>query len=66
MKRKNGHWARQGPKDACRLKKAVSILQRFEGSPEFEWVNEIAPLLNDKFGLKDNEQNVMSLETNID
>lgn len=48
------------------LKKAVSILQRFEGSPEFEWVNEIAPLLNDKFGLKNNDQKVMSLETNID
>ena len=36
--------------EAQQLKKAVSILQRFEGSPEFEWVNEIAPLLNDKFG----------------
>ena len=52
--------------EAQQLKKAVSILQRFEGSPEFEWVNEIAPLLNDKFGLKNNEQKVMSLETNID
>ena len=52
--------------EAQQLKKAVSILQRFEGSPEFEWVNEIAPLLNDKFSLKDNEQKVMSLETNID
>ncbi|MFV8355484.1 helix-turn-helix transcriptional regulator [Flavobacterium sp. XS1P32] len=48
------------------LKNAISILQRFEGSPEFEWVNEIAPLLNDKFGLKNNESKVMSLESNID
>jgi predicted DNA-binding transcriptional regulator YafY len=48
------------------LKKAVSILQRFEGSPEFEWVNEIAPLLNDKFSLKSQEKEVMSLESNID
>jgi predicted DNA-binding transcriptional regulator YafY len=48
------------------LKNAVSILQRFEGSPEFEWLNEIAPLLNDKFGLKNQEQKVMSLESNID
>lgn len=52
--------------EAAQLKKAVSILQRFEGSPEFEWVNEIAPLLNDKFGLKNSDQKVMSLETNID
>lgn len=48
------------------LKNAISILQRFEGSPEFEWVNEIAPLLNDKFGLKSQEKKVMSLESNID
>lgn len=48
------------------LKNAISILQRFEGSPEFEWVNEIAPLLNDKFGLKNNERKVMSLESNVD
>lgn len=52
--------------EADLLKNAVSILQRFEGSPEFEWVNEIAPLLNDKFGLKNQEQKVMSLESNID
>lgn len=52
--------------EAQQLKKAISILQRFEGSPEFEWVNEIAPLLNDKFSLNNNEQKVMSLETNID
>jgi predicted DNA-binding transcriptional regulator YafY len=52
--------------EAQQLKKAISILQRFEGSPEFEWVTEIAPILNDRFGLKNNEQKVMSLETNID
>lgn len=52
--------------EAQQLKNAISILQRFEGSPEFEWVNEIAPLLNDRFGLKNQEQKVMSLESNID
>lgn len=48
------------------LKSAISILGRFEGSPEFEWVNELGPLLNDKFGLKSQEKKVMSLESNID
>jgi predicted DNA-binding transcriptional regulator YafY len=52
--------------EAEQLKKAISVLQRFEGSPEFDWVNEIAPLLNDKFGLKSQEKKVMSLESNID
>lgn len=48
------------------LKNAISILQRFEGSPEFEWINELGPLLNDKFGLKNQDKKVMSLESNID
>lgn len=52
--------------EAEQLKKAVSILQRFEGSPEFEWVNELGPLLNDKFSLKSHDKKVMSLESNID
>lgn len=51
--------------EAEQLKQAISILQRFGGSPEFEWINEIAPLLNDKFSLK-NKQKVISLESNID
>ncbi|KUJ63874.1 hypothetical protein AR687_01415 [Flavobacteriaceae bacterium CRH] len=52
--------------EAEQLKNAISILQRFEGSPEFEWINELGPLLNDKFGLKKQGQKVISLETNID
>lgn len=52
--------------EAQQLKNAVSILQRFEGSPEFEWINQLGPLLNDKFNLKDQDKKVMSLESNID
>lgn len=52
--------------EALQLKNAVSILQRFEGSPEFEWVNELGPLLNDKFSLKNQNKKVISLESNID
>lgn len=52
--------------EAEQLKNAISILNRFEGSPEFEWVNQLGPLLNDKFGLKNQDKKVMSLESNID
>ncbi len=52
--------------EAEQLKRAISILQRFEGSPEFEWINELGPLLNDKFNLKSQDKKVMSLESNID
>ena len=52
--------------EAEQLKSAISILQRFEGSPEFEWVNEISPMLTDQFGLKNTNQKVMAYESNID
>ena len=48
------------------LKSALTILQRFEGSPEFEWVNEIGPMLRDQFGLKDSEEKIISYDSNID
>ena len=40
----------------------MSILQRFEGSPEFEWANALGPLLSDKLSLKSQEKKVMSLD----
>lgn len=52
--------------EAEQLKNAISILRRFEGAPQFEWVNELAPMLTDRFGLKNSEQKVMSYDSNID
>ncbi len=52
--------------EAEQLKNAISILRRFEGAPQFEWVNELAPMLTDHFGLKNSEQKVMSYDSNID
>lgn len=52
--------------EAEQLKNAISILQRFEGSPEFEWVNELSPMLNDQFDLKNTSRKVMGFDSNID
>jgi predicted DNA-binding transcriptional regulator YafY len=52
--------------EAEQLRNAISVLQRFEGSPEFEWVNELVPLLKDQFGLKDNATKVMGFDSNIE
>jgi len=52
--------------EAEHLKNAIAILQRFEGAPQFEWINELAPMLTDHFGLVDSNQKVMSYDTNID
>ena len=40
--------------------------KRFEGSIEFEWMSEIAPLLNDHFGLKNDQRKIIGHDTNID
>jgi predicted DNA-binding transcriptional regulator YafY len=52
--------------EAAQLKNAISVLQRFEGSPGFEWVSEMAPMLNSQFGLKNTTKKVMAFESNID
>lgn len=52
--------------EAAQLKNAISILQRFDGAPSFEWISELAPMLTDRFGLKNSNQKVMSYDSNID
>ncbi len=52
--------------EAEQIKRAISILQRFEGAPEFEWVNELGPMLTTEFGLSQSDQKNMSFESNID
>ena len=52
--------------EAEQIKRAISILQRFEGAPEFEWVNELGPMLTTEFGLSQSDKKNMSFESNID
>ncbi len=52
--------------EAEQLKRAISVLQRVGGAPEFEWVNEIGPMLTTQFGLGETNKKVMSFESNID
>jgi predicted DNA-binding transcriptional regulator YafY len=48
------------------IEAAVSVLSRFAGAPQFEWVQELIPLLKDRLGLKSTEEEVISVESNID
>lgn len=52
--------------EAEQLKAAISVLQRFEGAPQFEWMNEIGPLLTNEFGLNNSEKKIMAYDTNVD
>jgi len=48
------------------MNNVLPLLQRFEGTPGFEWIAEISPMLSNRFGLKNNMSSVMSYESNID
>lgn len=45
---------------------AISVLSRFAGAPQFEWVQEMIPLLQDRLGLEQKSREVISIESNID
>lgn len=51
-------------KETEMLKSAIDIITKFEGMPQFEWVHEIIPLLESKFGLINNNEKIISFETN--
>jgi predicted DNA-binding transcriptional regulator YafY len=48
------------------LKSAVSVLTRFKGMPQFEWINEIIPAIESKLGLVKTEKEIISFESNVD
>lgn len=52
--------------EAEQLKTALSILERFEGAPQFEWMNEISPMISNQFGLHNETRKVIAYESNVD
>lgn len=52
--------------EAEQIKAALQIFSRFSGTPQFEWVNEMIPMLESKFGLIERKSEIISYESNID
>lgn len=50
--------------EAEQLKSAMLVLSRFKGLPQFEWVNEIIPKLDQSFKLSNQSQEIISFDTN--
>lgn len=48
------------------IQAAVSVLSRFSGAPQFEWVQELIPVLKDRLGLEETKREVIYIESNID
>lgn len=52
--------------ESKQLKSAIQVLSRFKGLPQFEFINEIIPVIETKLGLVSLEREVMSFENNLD
>lgn len=52
--------------EAEQLKAALLMLSRFTGAPQFEWIQEIIPIIEDKLGLVGNGEKVIAYDQNVD
>ncbi|WP_299385809.1 WYL domain-containing protein [uncultured Lacinutrix sp.] len=50
--------------EAEQIKSAMLVLGRFKGLPQFEWVNELIPKLDQTFNLSNQNQEIISFDTN--
>ncbi|HBU79066.1 MAG TPA: WYL domain-containing protein [Muricauda sp.] len=50
--------------EAEQLKSAMMVLKRFKGMPQFEWINELLPKLDDSFKLSNHSDNIISFDRN--
>ena len=50
--------------EAEQIKSAMMILSRFKGMPQFNWVEEIIPKLEQAFGTKSIEKEIISFDSN--
>ncbi|MBU2555024.1 MAG: WYL domain-containing protein [Bacteroidetes bacterium] len=46
------------------IKAAMLILSRFKGAPQFAWIEEMIPKLQQTFGFKTNEKEIISFDSN--
>lgn len=52
--------------EAEQIRSAMQIISRFSGTPQFEWVDEMIPMLETKFGLIKRKDEIISFQSNID
>jgi predicted DNA-binding transcriptional regulator YafY len=50
--------------EANQIKSAIQVLSRFKGMPQFGWVEELIPKLDQSFSLSTNSDNIISFDSN--
>ncbi|HAS43559.1 MAG TPA: WYL domain-containing protein [Microscillaceae bacterium] len=48
------------------LKEAIRVLSQFQGLPQFEWLNELVPILSDKLAMNDTNRQAILFDSNVD
>ncbi len=54
------------PNEVEKLKAAIDVLTHFTGLPQFEWLYEIIPILDNKFHISSKMQPVIEIDSNKD
>jgi predicted DNA-binding transcriptional regulator YafY len=52
--------------EAAQMKEALMILSRFQGMPQFEWVEEVVAKFESSFGLKKGAEKIIGFDENLD
>lgn len=52
--------------EASQIKSALLVMSRFKGLPQFEWIDELIPVVESKLGLVGNNDKVILFDSNID
>lgn len=52
--------------EAQHIKSALQVLNRFKGLPQFEWMDELIPLLNDRLGFSNDNKQIIYFDHNED
>lgn len=50
--------------EAEQLKSAMTILQRFKGLPQFKWINELLPKIDQAFSFSEDTSGIISFDNN--
>ncbi len=52
--------------EADQIKSALLVMSRFKGLPQFEWIDELIPIIENKLGLVGESKKVILFDSNID
>ncbi|MEP4532694.1 MAG: WYL domain-containing protein [Cyclobacteriaceae bacterium] len=52
--------------EAQQIKSALMVLSRFKGMPQFDWVHEVIPKIEQNFGLGESSTEIIGFDENVD